>query len=94
MKEIDKAIITNNKLSKNYIIITSYDSISEYYCNKVYPKLNEFERKFRKLLFITYTAQFKKAYFESTTSKELQTKAKEKIKNRNAEYRIQQYYTH
>lgn len=91
MKEIDKAIITNNKLSKNYIIITSYDSISEYYCNKVYPKLNEFERKFRKLLFITYTAQFKKAYFESTTSKELQTKAKEKIKNRNAEYRIQQY---
>ena len=91
MKEIDKAIITNNKLSKNYIIITSYDSISEYQCNKVYPKLNEFERKFRKLLFITYTAQFKKAYFESTTSKELQTKAKEKIKNRNAEYRIQQY---
>lgn len=91
MKEIDKSIITNNKLSKNYIIITSYDSISEYYCNKVYPKLNEFERKFRKLLFITYTAQFKKAYFESTTSKELQTKAKEKIKNRNAEYRIQQY---
>lgn len=91
MKEIDKTIISNSKLSKNYIIITSYDSISEYYCNKVYPKLNEFERKFRKLLFITYTAQFKKSYFEITTSKELQTKAKEKIKNRNDEYRLQQY---
>lgn len=91
MKEIDKNIISNVKLCENYIIITSYDSISEYFCNKVYPKLNEFERKFRKLLYITYTAQFKKSYFEITTSQELQKKAKEKIKSKNADYRIQQY---
>lgn len=91
MKEVDKTIISNSKLSENYIIITSYDSISEYYCNKVYPKLNEFERKFRKLLYITYTAQFKKSYFEITTSKELQTKTKERIKNKKDDYRIQQY---
>ncbi|MBO5349047.1 MAG: hypothetical protein J6A89_04435 [Clostridia bacterium] len=91
MKEIHKNIISNVKLCENYIIITSYDSISEYFCNKVYPKLNEFERKFRKLLYITYTAQFKKSYFEITTSQELQKKAKEKIKSKNTDYRIQQY---
>lgn len=91
MKEIDKTIISNDKLCENYIIITSYDSISEYYCNKVYPKLNEFERKFRKLLYITYTAQFKKSYFEITTSKELQSKTKEKIKSKKEDYRIQNY---
>lgn len=91
MKEIDKTIISNYKLSENYIIIKSYDSISEYYCNKVYPKLNEFERKFRKLLYITYTAQFKKSYFEITTSKELQMKTKEKIKSKKEDYRIQNY---
>lgn len=91
MKEINKTIISNVKLCENYIIITSYDSISEYFCNKVYSKLNEFERKFRKLLYITYTAQFKKSYFEITTSKELQTKTKEKIKSKKTDYRIQQY---
>lgn len=91
MKEINKTIISNVKLCENYIIITSYDSISEYLCNKIYPKLNEFERKFRKLLYITYTAQFKKSYFEITTSKELRTKTKEKIKSKKTDYRIQQY---
>lgn len=91
MKEIDRIVISNRDLIENFIIITSYDSISEYYCNKVYPKLSEFERKFRKLLYITYTAQFKKSYFETTTSKELQTKAKEIIKKKNSDYRLQQY---
>lgn len=43
------------------------------------------------MLYITYTAQFKKSYFEITTSKELQTKTKEKIKNKKTDYRIQQY---
>lgn len=91
MKEINRAIISNAELCENYIIITSYDSISEYFCNKVYPKLNEFERKFRKLLYITYTAQFKESYFEITTSKELQEKTKKKIRSKNTDYRIQQY---
>lgn len=91
MKEIDKIIISNSILNENYIIVTSYDSISEYYCNKVFPKLNEFERKFRKLLYMTYTAQFQKSYFEVTTSKELQEKAKENIRKKKNDYRIQQY---
>ena len=90
-KEINEIIISNSKLLNNYIIITSYDSVSEYYCNKVYPKLNEFERKFRKLLFITYTAQFKKLYFEVTTSEKLREKAKEVIQSDDNDYRLQQY---
>ena len=32
-------------IGEDYIAIISFDSISEYYCNKLYPKLNLLERK-------------------------------------------------
>lgn len=92
MEEIHTQITgVNNIFNKDYIVIISYDAISEYYCNKVYPFLNKFERKFRKLLFITYTAQFKKAYFEETTSVEIQSKAKQKIRVKDNDIRLQEY---
>lgn len=91
MKTIDITITSNHKICRNYIVITSYDSISEYYCNRVYPKLNEFERKFRKLLYLTYTSQFNKSYFEITTSKELRINTKKIIKSKKEDYRIQNY---
>lgn len=81
----------NNVFQKDFIVITSYDSISDYYCNKIYSLLSRFERTLRKLLLIVYTAQFKKAYFEETTSKEIQEKAKKIIKNKNDDIRLQNY---
>ena len=33
-------MITNSGIENEYVMIISYDSISEYYCNKAYPKLN------------------------------------------------------
>ena len=52
----DKIIGSN--IEQDYIMIVSYDSVSEYYCNKAYPKLNKLERNLRKLLFNTYTVNF------------------------------------
>ncbi len=74
MELIDKDI--NNIMSDYYIIITSYDSISEFYCNKIYNKLNRFERKLRELLFNIYTFHYGINYYDQKFSNDL----KEKIK--------------
>lgn len=74
---------TKNDINKNYLIIKSYDIISEFYCNKVYPKLNKFERKLRKLLYLIYTGRFEIDYFKKTTPDELQKNIKSKIQSKN-----------
>ena len=63
-------------VEKDYVQIISYDAISEYYCNKIYPKLNELERNLRKLLFNIYVANFGREYYQATVSTELQDKIK------------------
>lgn len=71
-----------NDINKDYIIIKSYDGVSEYYCNLIYPKLNRFERKLRKLLYLIYTGRFEKEYFKKTTPEVLQSSIKGKIKSK------------
>ena len=66
-------------IEDNYIEIISYDSISEYYCNKAYPKLNRVERNLRKLLLNTYTVNFGTEYYETTIDLGLQKKIKSVI---------------
>lgn len=68
--------LVNSTIEKQYIMIVSYDSISEYYCNKAYPKLNKLERNLRKLLFNTYTVNFGVDYYQNTISQDLQKKIK------------------
>jgi len=90
-------IIEKSDISKNYIIISSYDAVSEYYCNKIYPKLNELERKLRKLLFNIYVVNFGRDYYQKTISKELQNKIKGVIQARGSDEkkeieRIQKFF--
>lgn len=68
--------IVGSDIEKRYIMTVSYDSISEYYCNKAYPKLNKLERNLRKLLFNTYTINFGVDYYQKTISPDLQNKIK------------------
>ena len=68
--------LVSSEIEKRYIMIVSYDSISEYYCNKAYPKLNKLERNLRKLLFNTYTVNFGVNYYQTTVSPDLQNKIK------------------
>jgi len=63
-------------ISDDYIEIISYDAVSEYYCNKIYPKLNELERKLRKLLFNIYIVNFGRDYYQATIDSSLQDKIK------------------
>lgn len=74
LESIDSSIHKN--MSDDYIIITSYDSISEIYCNKIYSKLNRFERKLRELLFKMYTFHYGINYYEQNFNSELKEKVK------------------
>lgn len=84
-------------IDTDYIAIISFDSISEYYCNKLYPKLNLLERKLRRLLFNTYIVNFDQEYYKTTISEELQAKAKKLIQAKGSaekkeERRIQEFF--
>ena len=71
---IDKKI--NKIMNESYILITSYDCISEFYCNKIYRKLNNFERKLKELIFDIYTFSYGIDYYERNFSDELKGKVK------------------
>lgn len=71
--------ILNSGIRENYVDIISYDAISEYYCNKIFSKLNTLERNLRKLLFNIYILNFGKDYYEATMDDELQNKIKKLI---------------
>lgn len=79
MEKIQKILLSSGVVNE-YVDIISYDAISEYYCNKILPKLNAFERNLRKLLFNTYIINFESSYYSKTLSKELQDKVKSRIK--------------
>jgi len=81
----NKLVANGNVFDKDFISIISYDCISEYYCNKLFPYLNKFERKLRKILFIVYTLNFNLKYYSSTTSEEFQSTLEQKSKIQKAE---------
>ena len=90
--DMNTIFLTEDSFTKDFIPIISYDFVSEEYCNKIFPKLNKFERSFRKLLFLIFTSQFKEMYFLATAKEEVVKKTKEKIKNKSEIYRIQNYF--
>lgn len=79
--------IEKSDILKDYIEIISYDAISEYYCNKIYPKLNQLERNLRKLLFNIYVVNFGRDYYQMTISGDLQKKIKSVIQAKGNEER-------
>lgn len=67
-KKINKIVEVDKKIKvifkEKFIVICSYDSISEYYCNRIYPKLNNFERRLRLLMFNVYTFLYGEKYYD------------------------------
>lgn len=95
--ELVQEKLLSSGIRDNYIDIVSYDSISEYYCNKILPKLNTLERNLRKLLFNIYIVNFGREYYQATISPDLQDKIKGRIKAKGNEEkkeieRLQQFF--
>ena len=81
---IESLSAIHNKLYKSllkqeYICIFSYDAISEYYGNLIFPLLNSFERLLRRFLYNIYVLEHGKTYYSETLSQENQEKIKGRI---------------
>ncbi len=63
---------------KSYAIVTTYDCISSFYCNKISPKFNEFERLMRELIFNTIIKAFGIDWYQKSFSKEIKQYFKER----------------
>lgn len=74
--ELVQNTLFTSGIKDEYIDIVSYDAISEYYCNKIYVKLNMLERNMRQLLFNIYILNFGKDYYQATVDADLQGKIK------------------
>ena len=97
MEQIQDRLLSLTELNERYIAIISYDAISEYYCNKIIPKLNSLERNLRKLLFNIYIVNFGRNYYQATTGEEFQAKIKRVIqasgnKEKKEEERLKQFF--
>lgn len=67
----------------DYHLIVAEDGLSEYYCNKAYPKYQKFERELRHLIFKIVTKAYGNMWTAQTLSPEMKKKLKEEIKSRN-----------
>ena len=97
MEYIDSVLCNPaNKFEERFIMINAYDSVSEYYCNRIFAKFAHFERTFRRLLFNIYVLNYGNEYFSKTIDKEIVNKAKGNIrakKNRNEKYLKEFFYS-
>ncbi|MFA0816273.1 MAG: hypothetical protein ACC608_10855 [Anaerofustis sp.] len=72
LEEINRTIMSEkNEFRQKYIPVISFDSVSEYYCNRIHPKLNELDRRLRQLMFHIYTSHFGADYIQSDSFDEL-----------------------
>jgi hypothetical protein len=67
-----------SKLSEHHLII-AFDEVSEYYCNKCYPKIQRFERLVRQLIYIIMTKAYGALWVEKTINNEIKDELKKKI---------------
>lgn len=79
LEQVNSRLIgSGNVFDQSFVSIVSYDTVSEFYGNKLFPVLNNFERKLRKLLLNVYTFNFNLEYYTATTNKEFRDPLKER----------------
>lgn len=70
LEHVHKIIQTSESRKKNYVIC-SYDGIALYYCNRIYPLFNKFERKIRDLVFCLLTKTLGSNWYKATIEREM-----------------------
>lgn len=76
-------LICKGEIRKDYSIITTYDGVSNYFCNRSYSLMSKFERKLRELIYIILVKTFGLDWYDKTVSAELKAEIKEVSKNKN-----------
>ena len=80
LEQVNRRIIDLINTDPNYHIIIANDELSEYFCNKAYPKYQHFERQLRHLIFNVVTKAYGNMWAKVTFSEELRKKLKEDVK--------------
>ena len=62
-------IICRSEIVKYYQVITDYDGLSQYYCEKLYPKYATFERTLRSILYIILIKAYGLGWYEEVVNK-------------------------
>lgn len=78
--ETTDEFLCNNIIDSKYIVIISYDAISEFYCNLAFPSLNEVERKLRNLILNIYVERLGAEYYKEVISSEFVNKNIKRMK--------------
>lgn len=79
LNEVNMALIKGTH-RKDYNIILSFDGISLYYCDEIYPKFNLFERKIRELIFGILIKAFGVNWYNATISSDLKIEMEKQTK--------------
>lgn len=72
--------LMKSKFRKDYSIINAFDGVSMHYCNKIYPKINLFERKIRQLIYIILIKALGTEWYKETVSCDLKEVLKRQTK--------------
>lgn len=68
---------------KNYHLIIADDELSEYYCNRAFPKFQKFERQLRHLIFKIVTKAYGNLWAKETLPEEMRKHLREDVKLQN-----------
>ena len=63
-------IICRSEIVKYYQVITDYDGLSQYYCEKLYPKYATFERTLRSILYIILIKTYGLDWYDEVVKKD------------------------
>ena len=66
---------------KYFCPLKAYDGLSKYYCEKLYPKYSEYERKLRYMVLLMVTKAYGKGWVANTVKGELQENVTAKARN-------------
>lgn len=69
-------------IDSDYHLIVASDGLSEYYCNKIYPKYQHLERQLRHLIFKVVTKSYGNLWTKQTLPDEMKKSLKDTIKIR------------
>lgn len=63
LERLDGILKRKTIIRNKYTVIQTFDSVSEYYCELIYPKLAHFERLLKQLLYDVYIFNFGQTYY-------------------------------
>lgn len=87
----EKIFSATGSIAKTYHIVNLRDDVSEKYCNRIYPKFNEYERKLKRLLWIVYTANYGISFYK-LLDQHIKTKSKKALKQSKEDALIQNMF--